>query len=276
MCYTSHMIIAIDTGGTKTLIESFDEHGTKTYIDKFPTPRDKNEWVSKVVATIRDYTKDEPIEAVSIAIPGPIADHILVESPNIGWTNFDITGELRQHFPNSLVLLANDADLGGIGAAHQLDDAGLCLYVTLSTGIGTGLSYQRKLLPEIPFFEGGKMRIEYGDELVRWEHIASGKNFYERYGQFGSDVDDPEKWRDYAERVAKGLLILIPTLEPQAVIIGGSMGTHFAKYADFLQEILDEAIAKHMKNTQIVQAHDPEEIVIYGCYHHALDQLARR
>lgn len=270
------MIIAIDTGGTKTLIESFDNEGAKTYIEKFPTPRDKSEWIQTVVDTIHSKTDAGSIEAITVAMPGPVLNGVLIRSPNIGWSDFDVAAELGQHFPDAVVSLGNDADLGGIGAAHQVEDAGLCLYLTLSTGIGTGLTYKQKLLPAIPRFEGGSIRIDYDGELVRWENIASGKNFYERYGQYGSDVEDPEKWRDYAHRVAKGLLILIPLMEPQAIIIGGSMGTHFAKYAGFLQEILDETIAKHMAHTRIIQANEPEEIVIYGCYHHALDQLAHR
>ncbi len=270
------MIIAIDTGGTKTLIESFDEAGTKTFIDKFPTPRDKNEFIQVVVDTIRDKVDASSIQAIAIAMPGPILNGILLRSPNIGWHDFDVVAELKQQFPDTAIFLGNDADLGGVGAAHQVENAQLCLYVTLSTGVGTGLTFERKLLPALTRFEGGSIRIEQDNEPIRWESIASGKNFYERYGQYGSDIDDPEKWRDYAQRVAKGLLVLIPLLEPQTVVIGGSMGVHFAKYAHFLQEILDQAIAKHMSNTRIIQADTPEEIVIYGCYYHALDQLAHR
>jgi glucokinase len=68
--------------------------------------------------------------------------------------------------------------------------------------------------------------------------------------------------------------VLIPLLEPQTIVIGGSMGVHFAKYAHFLQEILDQAITKHMTNTRIIQADMPEEIVIYGCYYYGKDFLA--
>ena len=179
-----------------------------------------------------------------------------------------------QHFPDSLVAISNDADLAGIAEARALTNPGLCLYVTLSTGVGTGISFDGKLLPQLELFEGGFMRIEYEGKRQIWENVASGKSFYERYHQYGSDVDDPEKWQDFAQRAASGLVALIPLIEPNHVVIGGSMGTHYAKYGSYLQTILDESIAKHMTDVTISQAKHPEQAVIYGCYYHAIDQLA--
>lgn len=268
------MIIAIDTGGTKTLIASFDEAGTMTVLAKFPTPREQSQYLDALVGTIRDAHIDV-VEAIVIALPGPIKHGVLQRSPNIGWENFDVAAEIQRHFPDSFVTIGNDADLAGIAEARALENPALCLYVTLSTGVGTGLSYNGKLIPGMRRFEGGSMRIEYDGQRSRWESIASGRNFFERYGKYGSDIDDPDKWRDYAQRAASGLLALIPLLEPNHIVIGGSMGTHFPKYAEYLQTILDTEIAKHMPDVRITQAKRPEEAVIYGCYYHAGDALAR-
>lgn len=268
------MIIAVDTGGTKTLIARFDNEGEPTVITKFPTPRDQQTYIDSVTAAVKDAVGSEPVDAFVIALPGPIRRGILQRSPNIGWQQFDVVAAMKQHFPDSLVAISNDADLAGIAEARALTNPGLCLYVTLSTGVGTGITFDGKLLPQLERFEGGSMRIEYGGERQRWEGVASGKSFYERYHQYGSDVDDPEKWQDFAQRAASGLMALIPLLEPNHVVIGGSMGTHYAKYGSYLQTILDESIAKHMTDVTISQAKHPEQAVIYGCYYHAIDQLA--
>lgn len=267
------MIVAVDTGGTKTLIASFDSTGNATVLTKFPTPRDQTEYLNAVTATITEANLGI-IDAIVIALPGPIKNGVLQRSPNIGWQNFDVVGAMKERFADSFVAIGNDADLAGIAEAHELEDPRLCLYVTLSTGIGTGLTFNKKLIPQLRRFEGGSMRIEYGGTRERWESIASGRNFYERYGQYGSDVTDPDKWRDYAERAASGLIALIPLLEPDHVVIGGSMGTHFAKYDTFLLDTLNSQITKHMSDVRITQAKRPEEAVIYGCYHYAIDALA--
>src|SRR5690606_37901536 len=133
------------------------------------------------------------------------------------------------------------------------------------------ISYDGQLLPNIGQFEGGWMHLDYDGKVQGWEEFASGNNFYKRYGQYGSDVDDPEKWQDYAQRVARGLVVLIPVIQPQTLIIGGSMGTHFAKYIEFLEQELSRLIPNFMNSTNIIQAMHPEEAVIYGCYYYATD-----
>lgn len=268
------MIIAIDTGGTKTLIASFDDEGNKQTIAKFPTPREKSEYLKAVAAAIREYGLDNT-RAISVAMPGPIRDKKVLRTPNIGWTDFDVISELGAYFPGIPVFLQNDAALAGLAEAREFGPgADLCVYVTLSTGVGGGISYNGRLLSdELERFETGSMRVEYEGQLHRWEDIASGKSFYERHRQYGKDVTDPDIWQDYAERVAVGLQILISLLEPDHLIIGGSMGTHYAKYADQLHHILNDRIAKHMTVTTISQAVHPEEAVIHGCYYYALDLL---
>lgn len=265
------MIIAIDTGGTKTLIASFGEDGTKQTLVKFPTPRDKSAYLETVVAHIREYTAPESINTIAVAMPGPIRNRVLLRSPNIGWSDFDVITELSTYFPGVRVVLQNDAALAGLAEAREFDTPGLCVYVTLSTGVGTGITYDGHFLPQLERFEGGSVRIDYDGTVQRWEHIASGKSFYERHGLYGRDVTDPTIWEDYAQRVLAGLRILIPLLEPDHLVIGGSMGTHYLKYADLVQSHLDTTIAKHMQRTVISQAVHPEEAVIYGCYYYALD-----
>ncbi len=270
------MIIAVDTGGTKTLIAAFEHDGSTHIIEKFPTPRDTGEYIEAVASRISGHARTEDIDSVVVAVPGPIDNNVLRRAKNLDWHTFDIVESLAEHFPDTPIYLGNDADLAGIGEAQELsDNPGLCLYTTFSTGVGTGLSYDGRLLPSFGQFEGGWMRLMFEGKLQEWEQFASGSNFYARYGQYGSEVEDKDKWHDFAKRIAAGLVVLIPTLQPSTVIIGGSMGTHFAKYQRQLDEVLHKMIPEFMTSTQIVQAKHPEEAVIYGCYYYAVDQLAR-
>lgn len=270
------MIIAIDTGGTKTLIESFDETGGKTYVAKFPTPRDTSDYIAKICETISTHCDVETVDAIAIALPGPIRGNILTRSRNLGWENIDIASQLRQMFGASpAILVGNDADIAGLAETRALDDTPLTsLYITLSTGIGAGLCHNGHLSEATAILEAGRMWLQHDGKLERWEDFASGRNFYERTGQYGKDCTDETLWKDYAERVAAGLIALIPLFEPERLIIGGSMGTHYGKYASFLDKALKRNIPHHMKQTVISQAKHPEEAVIYGCYYYAIDTLA--
>lgn len=270
------MIIAIDTGGTKTLIESFDEDGAKTYVAKFPTPRDTTDYISKISETVSTHCDITTVDAIAIALPGPIRGNILTKSRNLGWQNVDIAGQLSQLFGTSTpIMVGNDADIAGLAEARSLEPAPFTsLYITLSTGIGSGICHDGHLSEATAILEAGRMWLHNNGRLERWEDFASGKNFFERTGQYGKDCDDKAIWKDYAARVSCGLVTLIPLFEPDRVVIGGSMGTHFAKYEQYVRELLDETIPQHMKHTTLSQAKHPEEAVIYGCYYYAVDTLA--
>lgn len=270
------MIIAIDTGGTKTLICSFDTDGVMQQIAKFPTPRNHADYLDAVIEAINEAVDPDSIDVVTIAVPGPIINGRLLRAKNISdeWRNIDISSAISDRLGGVPVYTANDADLAGLSEARALDTPPrISLYVTLSTGIGTGLALDGRLSDSLSHIEGGWMRLVFEDKPQIWEDFASGRSFYERYGQYGSEVDDPDKWRDFAFRASLGLVVLIPMFGPDQVIIGGSMGTHFAKYGHFLREETSKVLSDYDVN-QINQAKHPEEAVIYGCYYYAIDQLA--
>ncbi|NCS83274.1 ROK family protein, partial [Candidatus Saccharibacteria bacterium] len=66
----------------------------------------------------------------------------------------------------------------------------------------------------------------------------------------------------------------IPVLQPDVIIIGGSIGTYFERYDSDLTAILKDKLPDHIGLPRLVQAQHPEEAVIYGCYYYALDALA--
>lgn len=270
------MIIAVDTGGTKTLIVSFDTAGVKQQIARFPTPKNISEYIEAVATAIESNVDDmSTIDIITLVLPGPIRDGVLLHAENLGWQQADVLTQLQTRLADLNIVVGNDADVAGLGEMRSMESPpSVGMYITFSTGIGAGLCFDGKLPDAMDVFEVGKMRLEFDGKLQRWEEFASGQNFYERYGQYGSDVDDPDKWRDYAHRMAVGLLCLIPMLEPEVIAVGGSMGTHFAKYQAFLDEILNESIPAYMANTSIVQSNHPEEAVVDGCYYFALDAMA--
>lgn len=276
------MIITIDTGGTKTLIETFDEAGAKSIITKFPTPRDTSEYIAALRNTLSSILDQQSVEAISIAVPGVVHNGIAVICRNLGWEDFDIISQLYDALGGRVsidnILLENDAQLACIGETRLLDNTpNLSIYVTASTGVGTGISINGKMIPGLQRFEGGQVFVEYHGEIQRWETIASGKTFYEMHGRFGSDINESEEsiWQDFADRLSRGLMILLPTYMPDTLIIGGSMGTHYPKYARQLETILRQNIPSYLDRTKLVQAQNPEEAVIYGCYYHAIDSIAR-
>lgn len=268
------MIIAVDTGGTKTLVEKFDSDGAKQHISRFSTPKDSSDYVSMLVDSLSPHVLTDT--AIVIAVPGWMRNGIIERCPNLDWNDYDLLRELQPHFPENKFYLENDAELAGLAESRAFETPpDLTMYLTISTGIGGGLAYKGELSPITARFEPGKAYLSHDGRLKRWEQFASGRSFYERYGKYGHEVDDENIWREFAEQVSLGIMVHVPTFMPDVVVIGGSMGTHFNKYREPLLEILSERIPEYMTHTEIVQAKNPEEAVIYGCYYYALDELAR-
>lgn len=276
------MIIAVDTGGTKTLLALFSNDGTILKSHRFPTPLDQNEYLAQLtneITAFLDPAEQSQIRALTLASPGLINDGVIVwGGGNLQWQNVNVTSALRPLLPvGTPILVDNDARLGGLGEVRSLEQyPRMALYVTISTGIGVGIVTQGHLNPDIPNNEAGHMILEHQGSLQRWERFGSGRAIKEMYGKFASEIDDPETWRAITDRMSRGFLALIPTLQPDLIVIGGSIGTHFAKYGDMLQTLLRERIDPNIPVPPMVQAANPEEAVAYGGYYHAIDYLAQK
>ena len=70
------MIIAVDTGGTKTMVARFSDEGLLLQSTKSPTPKPVDKYVSTISENIRLVAAGEPITVISMALPGIIRDGV--------------------------------------------------------------------------------------------------------------------------------------------------------------------------------------------------------
>ncbi|HET8690416.1 MAG TPA: ROK family protein [Candidatus Saccharimonadales bacterium] len=270
------MILTVDTGGTKTLLAVFDESGRPAGEVRFPTPHDPDEYTAKLSEAIHEnyLSKQLKLDAVVIAVPGIVKNNIAVWCGNLGWQNFDIAGELKDYL-KCPVWLENDANLAGLAETRALSDRpDSSLYVTISTGIGTGIIVNGEILDGLSQAEGGHMPVEYDGRVRQWESFASGRAIKDTYKKYARDIHDAKTWRQIADKISRGFLAIIPLLQPDVIIIGGSIGTYFDRYSDQLNQLLKTRLPDHIPLPAIRQAAHPEEAVIYGGYFYAKDRLA--
>jgi predicted NBD/HSP70 family sugar kinase len=176
------MIVAVDTGGTKTLVAVFNTDGEIVRDQKFPTPTDINDYLTQLKATIDELIAADTITCLSVALPGTIVDGKMIWAGNLGWHDTDIRSLLSSHYDCPIVV-ENDANLAGLAEARALKDIPrVCLYVTVSTGIGTGIITNGQIDPNFSTSESGQIMLEHDGTLERWESFASGKAIMEKYG----------------------------------------------------------------------------------------------
>ncbi len=278
--YTDRMIIAVDIGGTKTLVASFDGL-TLLKETRFVTNSDTEAFLADLLPVLREHTESQMPAAICLAVPGilNLRSGTVVRCGNLPWENFGLRSALAQHF-TCPIYLENDANLAGLSEARALSPVPrLCLYLTVSTGIGSGIIVKGKIISALSGSEAGWMTLRRPDAgsdngFAAWQSYASGKALHARTDQLASDITDQKVWRDIAERVSDGLLALIPALQPDVIIIGGGVGTHFTEHwRDALTDIMKERLPAYIDLPPIEQAQHAEEAVLYGCCYYAEDKL---
>ena len=115
------------------------------------------------------------------------------------------------------------------------------------------------------------IHFEYNGAITRWGAIANGRAIMSDFGVYASQLTNPDDQREIGRRVARGLMALIPVLRPDVIAFGGGVGAHYHLFERFVLEELE--ILPEQYRCPIITTPHPEEIVIYGCYYHAIDQL---
>ncbi|OIP85712.1 ROK family protein [Candidatus Saccharibacteria bacterium CG11_big_fil_rev_8_21_14_0_20_41_19] len=268
------MIVTVDTGGTKTLVASFNKEGILGQQIKFPTPKDPVQYTKMLRETIKENYAGQLVDAIVVAIPGIIKNGVAVWCNNLGWKNFDVATALAGVLGKTPIFIENDANLAGLSETRFLKTVpSQSLYVTISTGIGTGITTGGHIDAGLRHSEAGRALIEYDGIVREWESFASGQAIYKTYGKYAHDITSKRTWDQIADRISRGFLAVIPILQPDIVIIGGSIGTYFDQFDKQLQNILKEKLPSHIPCPKFVQAKYPELAVIYGCYYYAIDSL---
>lgn len=259
--------LGIDIGGTKTLVCRLSDDGQILTQDKFATPHDYKEFTEQLRQTVETIDLSDVI-AVGVGAPGVLdRDNNLVTSfGNLPWKNVPIRPDVAQIL-NKPTVIENDAKLAGLYEAVLLKDRyDRVLYITISTGIGLGLTVDGVIQHDVRDEGGLSMIYEHNGELQAWEKFASGRAIFEEFGQRASDISDPAIWQEVSRRLVPGFTELITLLTPDVITIGGGVGAHYEKFEHIFEPLLEQYLTPDIKRPDIIKAANAEEAVILGCH----------
>ncbi len=269
------MYVGIDIGGTKTLVAALSDTGVISDSFKFPTPVDYDQFLKELEANVAKLTTKD-FRAGCVAAPGSInRQRGIAESfSNLPWHNVHLQRDCER-ITNCPMLIENDANLAGLSEAMLLKDKhAKVLYITISTGIGTGFIVNQRIDPSMADSEGGHLMLQRGDKIVLWESFASGKAISRRYGKQASEITDDATWQAIATDLSVGFIDLLAVTQPDIVVVGGGVGHYLNRFYDFLIAELKKYETPLVPIPPIMAAQRPDAAVIYGCYdfarsHHA-------
>lgn len=264
------MYLGIDIGGTKTLIGLFDGNGSLKQKLKFDTPENYQDFLTKLQDKLHNFELKH-VKSCCVAVPGKIDRESgrTIGFGNLDWGQIAIKSDIEK-IVGRHTYIENDANLAGFYEASKLEhDKSKVLYITISTGIGSGLITNGIIDPGFADAEVGQIILEHDNKLQRWEEFASGKAITKMFGKQASEITDKASWYLISRNIALGLIDLITTLTPEVIIIGGGVGLHLMKFKDRLDEELQIFKNDLIEIPPIIQASEPENAVIYGCYLYA-------
>lgn len=263
------MYLGVDVGGTKTLLAVFDGNGKVVFEHKIGTNKDYIKFLADVSKIVSPEIKKFGVMEACCALPGRINRRLGlgVSFGNLDWHNVPIKEDLKKLLGGVPVVIENDANLAGLSEALLVHKKyKIVLYLTFSTGVGGGIITNGKIDATFEDFEPGQMVIFHEGKLQKWEDFASGKALKKRYGKIAADINDATTWRLYSADLAIGVQELLAVVQPDVVIVGGGVGSHFEKFSAYLEGELQKLENPLVPIPPIIKARRPEEAVIYGCY----------
>ena len=229
------MYFACDIGGTQTRIAvsndcvKFEEPIIKD------TPKNPEDGLRLIIDTIKELARqtnpsDPKINGVVIGIAGVLNEQhsFLLKSPNLGsWEMIPIKEKLEKELETK-VFVENDTDIVGLGEAISGAGRGfeICVYITISTGIGGVKIVNGKFEKNHYGFEPG-FQILNNKTLENWQDLCSGTAVEKKHGMHPKDVARTDAWEEVEQNVAVGLNNSIVHWSPDVVVIGGSMARDF-------------------------------------------------
>ncbi len=271
------MIIAIDIGSKNLSITKLSNKSKILKQVVLATPVKADDCIKIIKATILAEFGNK-FDQIVVAIPGVVKNNIVSWCSNLGddWINLDIAKQLKQQF-DVTILVENDANLAGIFETRVLKPIPKnAIYLNIGAGIGSSFVINGQLVPELLHSEAGMTMLEYDGIVRKWEDFSSGAAISEAYNCLAKDIKKPAMWDAISDRFSRGLLMLIPIVQPDTIIIGGVMGNYFNRYQKHLFDLLDERLPEQIVRPKIVAATEPDLGVTYGCLAYSKDRQTEK
>lgn len=263
----SHLIGAVDIGGTKIAVGVVDHTGSLLARREMPTQAElgPENAALRIVKKLREILKEcrGELQGIGIGSTGPVypmTGEIGKLSFLPGWEGFNIVRELSKAF-DLPVAMENDADAAALGEMTWGAGKGASrfLYVTVSTGIGAGFVIDGRLYRGVngSHPEMGHHFIDPAGPVCScggngcWESLASGPamvqwmddpNFTSAQEICSAAEKGHPRARQAVARTGRylgiGLANLVTMLVPDVIALGGGLMQSRHLFWDQIQTIV--------------------------------------
>ncbi len=268
-------IIGVDLGGTNMragLVQN--DKIIKKSACRVPVTDKSEEVTNALIATIEDVITPD-VEGIGVGVPSLVksGEGIVYDVQNIpSWKEIHLKEILEAHFKLP-VYINNDANCFAVGERFFGEGKKFSDFVGLITGTGLGAGIIKKghLLSDQNCGAGEFGMIPYLDN--DYEYYCSGQFFQNFYNADGGKMarkamDDDDSalaaFNAYGKHLGKAIKVILLTVDPEAIVIGGSVSKSFELYKEAMwNEISTHPFSFAIENLKIVPS-NVEEIAILG------------
>ncbi len=228
---------ALEAGGTKMVLAIGNEQGEILEQISIPT-KDPAETIPEILT----FFEGKEIKALGVGSFGPVdlnrsSDTYgsITSTPKLAWAGYNIVGALK----SALMLpIGFDTDVNAAVLAEatwgSLQGLSSGVYITVGTGIGTGIYLNGQLLHGMLHPEAGHILLSRHPEDAFegvcpyhpncMEGLASGPSMEKRYHKKAKELSEASlAWEIEAYYLAQGIVNYILTLSPHRIVLGGGI-----------------------------------------------------
>jgi polyphosphate glucokinase len=221
---TGRIAIGVDVGGSGIKAAVVDVESGRLRSERLRVPTPNPSTPDAILASIARLTKRLVTSTrlgdstpIGIGLPGVTIDGVLKSAANIdpSWVDFPVAERLSRMLSRP-VAITNDADGAGLAEMRfgvGRDQPGVVIFLTLGTGVGSGVFVDGKLVPNTEF---GHMEIRGRDA--------------ERRSAAAARVKRGLSWKAWASDLDEHLERIHQLMWPNLIILGGGVSKNADKY----------------------------------------------
>jgi glucokinase len=268
-------IIGVDLGGTNMRAGRVaDGHIAALNSTQVPLTEKWEVVLDELIQTIQQVWTDG-VQGIGIGVPGLVdaSTGVVYDLQNIpSWKEVAVGSILSDHFKVP-VYVNNDANCFAagerfFGAGKACDDF---VGLITGTGLGAGIIKWGRLLQDQNCGSGEFGMLPYLDS--DYEHYCSGQFFSQHLNREGSAVaalaatgnkDALAAFDTYGQHLANVIKCILFTLDPAAIIIGGSVSQSYPLYEQaMMKELSTFPYSKTIERIKIIPS-DIKDVAILG------------
>ena len=220
----SRIAIGVDVGGSgiKAAVVDVEAGRFRSERHRVPTPTPSTpeavlSSVNRLVKRLAKETGTGESTPVGIGLPGVTIDGVLKTAANIdpAWVDFPVVERMARMTARPVTII-NDADAAGMAEMRfgvGRDQPGVVIFLTLGTGVGSGVFVDGKLVPN----------TEFGQMEIRGRAA-------ERRSAAAARVRRGLSWKAWAADLDEHLDRIYQLTWPNLMVIGGGVSKNADKY----------------------------------------------